>query len=207
MSTISHYIANSTGELDNLEELISQSLKRVIPVVEKDFHANQIDIIFVSAAGLVIPEYGIGGYTPGPNHVYISFDPESSKITQEGIVETLFHEIHHCMRWRNPGYGEALGQALTTEGLACLYEEEKSGTTPIYAKVKLDDKQIELAKKILNSKDYDHGKWFFGSDDIDRWFGYSYGYQLCKKYSVDNNQKASDLVNIPADEILNSTIK
>jgi uncharacterized protein YjaZ len=83
------------------------------------------------AADLAIPEYGIGANSPGPNHVYVSFDPESDKITQHGLDETLFHEIHHCMRWRDPCYGETLGEAMITEGLACLYEEQKTGKTPL----------------------------------------------------------------------------
>jgi uncharacterized protein YjaZ len=107
MSSINHYIANSTGELDKL----------VIPIVEKELDAAQIDIIFVSAAASAIPEYGIGGSSRGPNHVYVSFDPKSDKITQEGLNETLFHEIHHCMRWRNPGYGKTLGETMISEGI------------------------------------------------------------------------------------------
>lgn len=203
MSSIKHYIANSTGELGELKDLISKSLSNVIPVVEKDLNANQIDIIFISAASLAIPEYGIGGNSPGPNHIYISFDPKSEKITQQGLDETLFHEVHHCMRWRNPGYGETLGEAMITEGLACLYEEQNTGNVPIYAKVKLDEMQIKLAHETIKSKDYDHSEWFFGTKEISRWFGYSYGYALCKEHSDKNNKSASELVNVPAEKILN----
>ena len=202
MPSINHYIANSTGELDELKDLISKSLSNVIPTVEKDLKANQIDIIFISAAGLAIPEYGIGGNSPGPNHIYISFDTKSSNITQQGLDETLFHEIHHCMRWRNPGYGETLGEAMITEGLACLYEEQKTKNVPIYAQVKLDDEQIKMAMKTLKSKKYNHSEWFFGGKNIDRWFGYSYGYKLCKDYSNKTGKNASDLVNVSAESIL-----
>lgn len=202
MSSIKHYVANSTGELDNLNEMITKSLSTVIPMVEKELGADKIDIIFISAAALAIPEYGIGGNSPGPNHVYVSFDPNSVKITQNGINETLLHEIHHCMRWRNPGYGQTLGEAMISEGLACLYEEQHSGNAPIYAKVSLNDNQIAKASKILHSKNYNHSEWFFGSKDIDRWFGYSYGYKLCKDYSVKTNKSASDLVHTKAKLIL-----
>ena len=130
------------GELDTFVDLIAKSIATVLPAVEKELSAEQIDIIFVSAAALAIPEYGIGGNSPGPNHVYVSFDPNSDKITQDGLNETLFHEIHHCMRWRNPGYGETLGEAMISEGLACLYEEEHSSKAPIYAKVALNVDQI-----------------------------------------------------------------
>jgi uncharacterized protein YjaZ len=105
MSSIIPHIANATGELDSLVELINTSIETVTPIVERELNADQIDIIFVSAALLAMPEYGIGGNSPGPNHVYISFDPSSKKITKQGLVDTLLHEAHHCMRWRDPGYG------------------------------------------------------------------------------------------------------
>lgn len=206
MSAINHFIANAAGELTKLIPLIEDSLKVTLPMIESELNAKNIDIIFVSAASLTIPEYGIGGNSPGPNHIYISFDPNSDKITQQGLNETLLHEAHHCMRWRNPGYDETLGEAMVSEGLACLYEQEYSGQIPIYAKVPLLKEQVNLAKEEMSSKTYDHSKWFYGSDKIVRWFGYTYGYQLCERYSRDKKLDAKSLVHVPASEILNYTI-
>lgn len=206
MPNIKHYIANSTGELDPLIKIIDKSLDKIIPVAEEDLNANQIDIIFVSAPLLAIPEYGIGGNSPGPNHVYISFDPKSDKITQSGIEESLLHEIHHCMRWRDPGYGMTLGEALISEGLACLYEEQKTGNVPLYAEVNVNKKTKELAKKEINSNEYNHSDWFFGSKEIVRWFGYSYGYQLSKAYSEKTDKSAAELVHTPAKTILKNIV-
>ncbi len=203
MSTVKHYIANSTGELNKFKKLIATSLDEVIPIVEDELNASQIDIIFISAAMLAIPEYGIGGSSPGPNHIYVSFDPYSDRITQQGLNETLFHEIHHCIRWRDPGYGDTLGEAMVSEGLACLYEEQHSGKVPIYAKVNIKDEHIHKAKELLGSKNYDHSEWFFGSKNIERWFGYN----ACKHYANINNKKASDLVDIPANAILKAYAK
>ncbi len=187
--------------------MIATSLSEVIPIVEKELNANQIDIIFISASMLAIPEYGIGGNSPGPNHIYVSFDPNSDKITQKGLTETLLHEIHHCMRWRDPGYGDTLGEAMVSEGLACLYEEQHSGETPIYAKVNIKDEHIQQAKELLDSNKYDHSEWFFGGKKIDRWFGYTYGYNACKHYANTTNKNASELVSLPAYKILKAYVK
>jgi uncharacterized protein YjaZ len=203
MSSINHYIANATGELTKLIPLIDEALSVAIPIVESELSASQIDIIFVSAAAIAIPEYGIGGNSHGPNHIYVSFDPESNKITEQGLVETLLHETHHCMRWRDPGYGETFGEAMVTEGMACLYEEEHGDKPPIYATVELPDKQVELAKNELGSANYNHAEWFFGSGKITRWFGYTYGYQLCKQYANAKGLTGAQLVRVPASEILN----
>ncbi len=64
----------SIGELDKLIDITSKSLSTVIPIVEKELDATKIDIIFVSAVALVIPEYGISGNSPSPDHVCVSFD-------------------------------------------------------------------------------------------------------------------------------------
>lgn len=202
MSTIYSHIANATGELDNLESTIEAAFSKVLPIVEKELKADEIDIFFLSASMLAVPEYGIGGNTPGPNHIYISFDPNSDKITEEGLIETLLHEIHHCMRWRAPGYGDSLGEAMITEGLACLYEEMHKGSTPMYAEVDITEEQIARSRSVLNSDQYDHSEWFFGSKDVPRWFGYTYGYRLCKKYATQNSTNAVEMVHIDPDVVL-----
>lgn len=204
MSSINHYIANAANELTKFIPLIDESLKTVVPVIESELKAREIDIIFVSAANQTILEYGLGGNSPGPNHIYISFDPDSDKITKQGLVESLFHEAHHCMRWRNPGYGETLGEAIVSEGLACLYAEEHGGHVPIYAKVTISQSEKESADKELNSKKYNHADWFFGTGKITRWFGYTHGYELCKRYSVEKGLSSVDLLHVAASEILNN---
>lgn len=70
------------------------------------------------------------------------------------------------------------------------------------ARVAVTDKQIAIAKTKLDDNRYDHSAWFFGTGDIIRWFGYSYGYKLCKKYSDKHNKSASELVHTPAHVIL-----
>lgn len=202
MRSINHYLANATGELTNLKPLIDEALQVAIPIVEFDLRANQIDIIFVSAPELAIPEYGIGGNSPGPNHIYVSFDPNSDKITRNGLVETLLHEVHHCMRWRDPGYGETLGEAMISEGMACLYEEQYRGKPPVYATATLLDDQVAAARRELKSKDYNHSEWFFGSGKITRWFGYTYGYQICKEYATATGLSAAEMTHLPAADLL-----
>ena len=111
---------------------------------------------------------------------------------------TILHESHHCLRWRKPGYGKTLGEAMISEGLATLFEEEHSGKPPIYAQVKIKQTEIEKARKNLDNEKYNHSDWFFGSKDVQRWFAYTYGYRLSKTYSEKVNKSAAELVNTPA---------
>ena len=203
MSKIYCHVANASGELDSLELTIETAFAKALPIVENELKADEIDIFFLSAPMHALPEYGIGGYSPGPNHIYVSFDPGSKNITEAGLTETLLHEIHHCMRWRGPGYGDTLGASMVSEGLACLYEEMHKGTAPIYATADISDEHVAEAKLVMNDGSYDHSKWFYGSEIIPRWFGYTYGYQLCKKYAEQHNMNAADMVNITSSKILN----
>lgn len=202
MAAIYAHIANATGELDHIIKLIYAAFDEAKKIATKELKADQIDIIFVSAPTLAMPEYGIGGNSAGPNHIYISFDPSSKNITKLRLFETLLHELHHCMRWRTQGYGDTLGEAMISEGMACLYEQEHAQELPIYAKVKLSENEIAQAKELLNAKSYDHNEWFFGSKNIPRWFGYTYGYMLCQQYAEKNRSDSIKMIDLPASTIL-----
>jgi uncharacterized protein YjaZ len=205
MSSIKFYIANATGEFDRAYiEKIEACYVAAEDVITKKLNATKIDIIFVNAPMNIISEIGIGGFAPGPHNIYISLDPQINKWFQKDMIMSIAHEAHHCMRWRDPGYGDNVGEEMISEGMATLFEEEVAAETPVYAKVKIKPEEIEEVKKHLNdkSKYAGHQKWFFGADDIQRWFGYTYGYQLCKAYSNKTGKTAAELVNTNASEML-----
>ncbi len=204
---INKYIANASGEfgreiLDKIDDGFAQGRA----IVRDKLGADKIDVVFVNDPMNVIPEIGIGGYSPGPYNIYVSLDPNFKTFSVEDMVSTILHETHHCMRWRNPGYGLSLGEAMISEGLATLFEEEYSGKTPIYAQVNIKQEEIDKAKKNLNNKKYNHSDWFFGGTDTQRWFAYTYGYKMSKAYSQKLNKTAAELVNTPAKLFFDSKI-
>ena len=197
--SINRYVANSSGQFGaEILDKIEVGFKEASVVMKNKLKADKIDVIFVNAPKNVIPEIGIGGSSPGPYNIYVSLNPKFSTFTVEDLVLTILHESHHCMRWRKLGYGRTLGEAMITEGLATLFEEELSGKPPIYAQVKIEQAEIEKARKNLDNKKYNHSEWFFGAKDVQRWFAYTYGYQLSKAYSKKVNKSAAELVNTPA---------
>lgn len=203
MSTIVPYIANAAGKLSNFTELINSTFNEARLIAEKELKADKIDAIFLDAPSQVIPEYGVGGYSLSGNIVYISIDPDSDKITKQELLLTILHEVHHCMRYRGPGYGETLGEAMISEGMASLYETEHSSKPPIYVTVNITEEEVARAKSLLNDKTYDHSEWFFGTKSVSRWFGYTYGYRLCKGYAERHHTNAREMVSSPAKLILN----
>ena len=206
MDSIKCYIANSTGKLTALIPKIEAAFEESQKLIVDELGANQIDVIFIYAPLATIPEMGVGGNSPDPHNIYVSFDPEFKGIKQSDIVLSVLHEAHHCMRWRDPGYGKTLGEAMISEGLASLFEEEYSGEAPIYTRIKIKPSEIKAADMLLSTKAYDHAEWFFGSKDIQRWFGYTYGYQLCKAYSKKVGKNAAELVRTDSRLFLNSAL-
>lgn len=202
MRPIEYYIANATGELSELQDSIERALAKAIPIVTKELGAEGINIIFLPEPDKVIEELGVGGSSYHPNHAHVYIDPEHTEVTEEALFATLLHEIHHCMRWRDPGLNKSLGEGMIFEGLACLYEEEHIGKAPIYATVTLNDEHVAKAMQTINSKEYNLSEWFFGSGSLEKWLGYTLGYKLCKDYSEKTGLSASQLVNTATAEIL-----
>jgi uncharacterized protein YjaZ len=201
--SIKKYIANASEEFDKVTlHKIEASFEQAKTLVKNELDANKIDIVFVNAPRSVIPEYGIGGYAPGPYNIYISLDPKNNKFSEKDLIASILHEAHHCMRWRGPGYGVTLGETMISEGLATLAEDEFYGYPPLYGQVEITEEEIDKAKGHLDDKEYKHSKWFFGDKEIQRWFAYTYGYMLCKEYSTKTNKTACQLVNIDARLIL-----
>jgi uncharacterized protein YjaZ len=203
MDSIKLYIANAHGQFDQeMIDKIEDGFSAGKKVLVNYMNADKIDVVFVNAPDSVIPEQGLGGLAAGPYNIYISLDPDIKFFTQNDVISTLLHETHHCLRMRGPGYGTTLGEAMISEGLATLCEEEYFNKTPIYAEVKITDEDIKKALKEIKNKDYNHNSWFFGSQDTQRWFGYTYGYQLAKAYSKKTRKNAVELVNTKAALIL-----
>jgi uncharacterized protein YjaZ len=195
------HILNSTGELDHLIEKFNSAFHKAKKIIIEQLNADQIDIMLITS-NRTIKDQGISGYAPGPHHLYVRVDPKFKDITEENMILTILHETHHCMRIRKYGIPDNLAEGLVSEGLATLYEEEHSGSVPIYAQVKITQKEIDLANKSLRDDNYDRTRWFFGDDNLPLWFGYSYGYKLAKEYSEKTNKKASELVHVSAKLVL-----
>lgn len=150
--------------------------------------------------GLVIPELGVGGYSPGPHLAFVAVEPENPTFRDwvRTIPATIAHELHHVARWRGPGYGTTLLDSLVSEGLTCLYENEFSGALPVYAKnLGIDLNQLWAdAVPDLDRADL-HTSWFF---DVPhgRWAGYVLGTELCRRYLDRAGLSAAEAVHVDA---------
>ncbi len=197
------HIFDASSGLDHTIGIVSAAFNMASSYAKSLLAADAIDVLVINAPDDTIPEWGVGGYTYGPHVILLAVDPSFS-LSQEHIERTLLHEFHHAMRWRGPGCGGDLAQMLISEGLAQLFEEEVIGTPPFFALTPVTDDEISRARKALHEEPFSQSKWFYGGQGITRSFGYAYGYELCKAYSVAHHERASQLVNTPARDIVDT---
>ncbi len=205
-------ILNTSHYFDSLSDVIQTVTQKTIGLARTKLAISDVDIVFMSNPVEAVPHLGFGGYTPDAHTILISVDTQHKKLAHTLDTElhhTLLHEFHHAIRWRSVGYGETLGEALVTEGLADHFDVEMTGDLPQRWAEALSaeeiERMLERARPLL-SKPYSHHAWFFGSDveRLPKWGGYALGYFLVGKYlAAHPDAHASMLHRTPARDILN----
>lgn len=193
-----------TDHIEHIESILRDTHQRVAELLS----LPSVDVI-VKAGNYVIPEKGIIGYCPEAHLIYLTIDPASPAFQKNGkqsITRVFAHELHHATRWEITGYGDTLGGAILSEGLAGHFVLEVfKGDPEPWESINSDILQNYITPVInhWDKKDYDHNAWFYGTNDLPRWLGYSLGFNFVDQYlcSVPNS-KASSLVGIHPSEFI-----
>jgi len=134
-----------------------------------------------------IPFLTIAGKYPG-GHCYNAYEAMISLVSWQDdpqqIKATINHELHHMARWQNVGYGNTLGGAILSEGIATYYEELRSGWLSPWATTSFSKKIVKAASEAWSDKNYNHSEWFF-EGPLGKWAGYGIGYKLAKELFMD----------------------
>ncbi|MDP3987732.1 MAG: DUF2268 domain-containing putative Zn-dependent protease [Candidatus Levybacteria bacterium] len=208
---MSSYILLGSGRLILYQVQIKKQFNELITEVKKQLPLENVDVVIYDNPEGAIPEVGVGGYTPNTHLIFISLDPQFPSFQQtinKELKRTIAHELHHAIRWRDPGYGETLFEALITEGLADHFDMEINNiNNPEPWDTALNEEQLAevttKAQKEFDNKDYNHNEWFFGSKEkgIPRWAGYTLGFKLVEGYLKRNpDKKPSQLYNAQAED-------
>jgi uncharacterized protein YjaZ len=102
------------------------------------------------------------------------------KTDKQQLVAAINHELHHMARWQNAGYGETLGGALLSEGIASYYEQLRSGWQSPWSCAEVSKENATEALGQWNNAEYDHNQWFFDGQ-YGKWIGYSLGTKLANR--------------------------
>ena len=189
------------GFLERVLKLAERQVLPLLPIRERVVVAAGID------PARTIRETGIGARAWAADRIDVWLDPSHPWVDaagEEELLAMLAHELHHCARWSRPGYGATLGEALVSEGLACVFETGfRGGVPPFWARA-LDAQALKdaeaKARPRLADRQYDHRAWFFGSPDrgLRRHTGYSLGFEIVARHVRSTGRTAAQLVQVPA---------
>lgn len=194
-----HLAPGLAGEVRALAET-------AVAAVDAQLGIDGADLVLCDYRGLAIPELGVGGYAPSAALAFIALEPWGEHFAQhwrQALPASIAHELHHVRRWQGPGYGPRLADSLVSEGMATLFEAERTGEEPLYARAVPGedlDRHWQDALPLLEREDQ-HARFFFGGADLPRWLGYALGTELARRYCREHGVSAAEAVDAPAGEV------
>lgn len=193
-----HFL-NARLDLTLIMSEIRAALREAVAIASEHADLPDFDII-IRAGEKVVTGWGVAGHSRAPGEVRLTVDPP--RFDPDALQRTLIHDIHHVIRWDGPGYGNSLGEALVSEGLAGHFVLKVLGGKPDpWDAVTPAAGLTRRAMNEWSQLGYDHDAWFLGgSRTIRRWTGHGLGYRLLAAY-LDRNpeEDAVSLAAMPAD--------
>ena len=200
MKTINLFVANASGSLSEQLKIIQSAFDRASLVAQQLIGLTDVDVICINDANMVIPEVGVGGYTPSRHLSYLYVDPLNEELSEQEIFNTLCHELYHAKSYDGQGYGSTLLDSIIFEGLATAFEDEVSKGNSFVVKElstrNTSERLLQKHRDELSDEEFNHFRWFIFDEtkELPRWAGYEIGYHIVKKYLKKTNKKASELV-------------
>ncbi len=193
---------------DQMREIFDTTAEKVITLTEP----VETDIVVRHSPQNAIPELGISGqYTKAARCIDVYVDLNNIHLKnnfETEVARTFIHEYMHVVREQYvPWENGTLLDSLIAEGLTQSFEIEVQPELPpsIYATSFTEDELQNLwdkAKAILDQRGWANDEWFFGSENIKCWSGYSLGFKLVQNKISASGLKASELYKLPATDFL-----
>jgi hypothetical protein len=140
----------------------------------------------------------VSGHCYQPGEIGLGIDlgqPHTAERLHGALLRTLFHEVHHALRWDGPGYGTTLGEALVSEGLAQRFLHEMMDCPPEPFEVTVPGEVCEAWRRAalagFDEADYDHDAWFFGTGEMPNWLGYTLGKRMVDRILAAHPQSTA----------------
>jgi hypothetical protein len=203
------------GDLHPWRKQIASEVASAHDVVSQLLPTPHLDILVQRYKGaLVIPEIGMVGHALREGLLSLTVDPSSPRfgacLADGTLRRQVAHEVHHCLRMGGPGYGQTLGEALVSEGLAGRFVGHLFGSRPEPWECAVRESALQRYwpdVSTLSSKSYDHASWFFGrGGQRPRWLGYTLGYLIVGKWlEAAGLPNGKAWIDVPAPNVLAAT--
>jgi uncharacterized protein YjaZ len=213
---IAFHLLNAHGKLDKYSTRLLEIGRNSVTEIVKHLPVCGVDVTFQFNPLAVIPEVGMSGFSPSAHLIQVSLDPDNRNFDAALEIElraTLAHELHHCLRWRGPGYGSSLREALVSEGLARDFETRfrPDRGLPLYHRrlaIQEINHLLQIVTNSQNEPNYNHGEWFFtGSEakEIPPFAGYDLGLTIARGFIKHSGRDSSTLCDEPAESFYKQT--
>ena len=182
------HLVNARNQLASCEAAIRSACEEAQDRLAAVTPPLPLDIV-VSATRDMPEALFVSGHCYEPGVVGLRLDLGQSRSEEElrtGLLKTLFHEFHHALRWEGPGYGDTLGEALVSEGLAQRFLHEMMDCPPepwedaVSAEVCESYRRCALAA--FDDDSYDHAERFFGAGEMPNLLGYTLGRWIVDRF-------------------------
>lgn len=193
------HLLNARGQLGEQSDRLRELVRKAEAAAEKAGIRTAFDVVVRASAEAQPPALLVSGGCYVPGIVEISVDTQSGASQAEidrAFLKTVYHELHHILRWDGPGYGDTLGEAIVSEGLAqCFLHEMMDCSAEPWETAVPPEELAPLAKRAIaefETTAYDHAEWFFGSGALPNWAGYSLGFRIISQH-LENNSDVTAL--------------
>lgn len=178
------HLLNARGRLSGIEAELRTALAEAEARLGAVAPAVALDVVIRAMDHPMPPALRVTGASYGPGRMELGID-----LTQGGaeglrheVLKAVYHEFHHVLRWDGPGYGDRLGEALVSEGLAQVFVHEMMDCPPEPWEVMPPGVDLaalcQRAHAEFDATGYDHEAWFFGAGDLPNGTGYALGRML-----------------------------
>ncbi len=189
MANLVPHILGASGRLEALRTPLLEGLARAEAAAMAVVDIPRTDVVIRVWPRATIAADGVGGFCPRRREIEIALDPDNRALSLgpgSAYERTIVHELHHVLRRDEAGYGETLGEALVSEGLAGHFVVQALGTVPEpWEQAVGPEELMHWARRALldwRRADYDHTDWFFGHGEKPLWLGYALGFALVADY-------------------------
>jgi uncharacterized protein YjaZ len=205
------HLLDASNRLQQYRNKLLEIGHKTVARVQEMMPIEQVNVVLCFNPLGVSAETGIGGFAPSNDTVFVYLNPNTPSFTaslEHQFPAAIAHELHHAMRWHNPGYGQTLIEAFVSEGLAQAFEIPFLGhELPVLSQLKEPQGLNELME--LARLEYHHDlsiyhEWFggFNARNIPRNAGYAIGFEIVKQYLEKADTTAGEVYAVTAKEIL-----
>jgi hypothetical protein len=182
------HLLNARGQLASAAAVIEAAVAEAGGRLSSVAPPLALDIV-ISARQDMPEALFVSGHCYEPGVIGLGIDltqPHSEDRLRHALLKTLFHEVHHALRWDGPGYGGTLGEALVSEGLAQRFLHEMMDCPPEpwedAVPAAVCEAHRSRARAAFDDAGYDHGAWFFGQGELPEWLGYTLGRRIVDRH-------------------------